>query len=190
MPSPITRLATALVALSPHALATFSGGVAIGDLAEQADETTWKAAMAKPNAANAVHIPGYNISAKYSSTPQKSDDWGLLIGVTADIPTKTPVGKFFTGTTIRWMPPASLTQNGLRGDASWTVCMGLYRGTNLRTDREQINSTCEGLLPDRCVQALQLQASTNSVCGSNFVLPDNCRDAMGGDTEEGYGIRE
>lgn len=192
MPNQLTRLAAALFAVlnSPTA-ASFSGDIIIGDLAKQADEASWMDAMAHPNAANAVRIPGYNITTKYSTSPHKSEDWGLLIGVTADIPTREAPGTFFTGTTIRWMPPAALTQGErLAGDTSWTLCMGVYRGANLRTDNEQINSTCEGLLPDKCIQVLQRHASKNNVCSTDFVLPEDCRDGMGGVEEDGYGVRE
>ncbi|UNI17674.1 hypothetical protein JDV02_004000 [Purpureocillium takamizusanense] len=186
----LTRLTAALLAvLVTPAAAYASNGMTVADLAVRADDTVWRDAIVHLNATNATSVPGYNISAPYSKYPQRTPDWELAISVTADIPTTEPAGKFFTGTAINWTPALELRRNGtVRGDKSWTVCMGVYKGAKLRTDKVQVDSTCDGILPDKCVKELQQQASGNSVCSRTASLPSECVDEMGKGDIQGYSV--
>ena len=175
----VLAVAALLLTALANAVKITKNGFRMGKFAVGADDSVWRQAIASANATGSVQVPGYNWSSPYPGSPM--DDWTLSISVTADVPSHKHVDKFFTGTAIRWSTPDSLVKNGsVVRDKSWQRCLDVFSGHNFGSDKQEISPTCDGLLPDSCLQVLRRWAENSASCNLAAwdELPKSCRDVV------------
>jgi hypothetical protein len=155
-----------------------------GNQAEGISTAEWELAMRSANATGTTSIPGYNITAKYPG--KRSDNWTLSISVASDIPGgNTANGQFVTGTQLEWTAPPGLISSA---DPSWFLCRTAYSSSKLKHDGSgSTNGSCDGLLSDDCLSALQSSLTAGTQCQNN-TLPSICVDELGLSDGEGFGL--
>lgn len=148
------------------------------------DYTAWQTY----NASHSLTLPGPNITRSRGDSPPV--DWELLLTIHPDIPFPDPEyvpssdpeatrGKFFTGTQITLLAPddvRKLPANASSISPDYDICMGIPFAVKVNGDVDAGgDGSCEGLVSDECLRALQATASL-SVCNNISLPPVACQD--------------
>ncbi|KAK1828775.1 hypothetical protein QBC39DRAFT_143361 [Podospora conica] len=157
-------------------------------------EEEWADIFSTANATVEVPFPGYDITAPYPGN-RTADDWRLSVRVKDGIPSPSE-GMEVTGSWVTWGAPKDLMvkneTNNTSGLAplhpSWQVVQTYMRAGDLRSDDEEVDPTCKGLLSDECIQDFHQQLADTFNEGGNKTgagrypsptPPSSCRDGGG-----------
>jgi hypothetical protein len=132
----------------------------------------WASMFSTANATTEIPFPGYDITAPYPGT--RSSDWRLSVQVKEGIPS-TFDGMVATGTWVTWGAPRDLmvknTTNDTYGLAplhpSWKVIQTFVQAKQLRSDDEDVDPTCKGVLSDACIADFHAQLADTYNEGGN-----------------------
>jgi hypothetical protein len=149
------------------------------------------------NATGQATIDGVNILQPYPAP--SSEKWTFSIQVRDGIPLtgNGQEGQQVAGTTIQLKAPDSFinktesNNTQVVSDPSWYICQHWWIRAKLRIDRDVVDPTCEGTLPDRCINDIKRMITTgfNSNPRRNFrceslSIPDSCGESFGNATQE------
>ena len=164
-----------------------------GDASRDIPFDDWTDAFITANATSRVPISGYDLTKPWKTTPL--DNWSFTIQVKDDIP--HPDGDFLTGTWIILNAPeeqvsfndtkrgnASETVYVIKQDKTWRVCASMWFLAELKSDAENVNDNCEGLLSEGCLAALNKVVTDRTYCEA--APPEECSEEFGASTE-GFG---
>ncbi|KAK4451382.1 hypothetical protein QBC34DRAFT_436510 [Podospora aff. communis PSN243] len=158
---------------------------------QQVPEDAWMLGFANPNATGEIRFRGYNITAPFPGV--ESDDWRFTIKVRDGLPQRaSDPSRLVTGLWIELDPPDNLVQRQenqdiVPRDPSWQVCQGFWELSNLKSSAQNVDASCEGVLPAACVSAITRQLRTDfgiRAEGRSFQCPDlsvtdpACRDVF------------
>lgn len=150
--------------------------------ASRVNLTEWqRLSNSQANASASVRFPGPNISAPYPGDGSTAEGWNISLRIVADVPVDGMDAPSFTGTQLTMEPPDSLiTDNGttVHADKTWKTCLSVFKMSKLTISSTDNNETCDGVLSDKCVLALQ-EAAKMQDCTSLPSLPDACGDKYG-----------
>lgn len=132
----------------------------------------WASMFATPNATAQVPFPGYDITTPYPGN--RSSDWRLSIQVKEGIPSNFE-GLVATGIWITWGAPRDLmvknTTNDTYGLAplhpSWNITQTFVHAAKLRSDADDVDPTCKGVLPGACIADFRARLADTYNGGGN-----------------------
>lgn len=189
-PLHLTIASLALGALSVHAEST----AAVYDSQfSRINDSEWASLFSTANATVQVPFPGYDITAPYPGN-RTADDWRLSVQVKEGI-ASTSDGMVATGTWVSWGAPKGLmvknTTNDTYGLAplhpSWNVIYTFIQGSRLRSDDDDVDPTCKGVLSDECIDDYHEQLADSYNKGGNQTgaqrypdakPPSSCREHL------------
>ncbi|KAK3317435.1 hypothetical protein B0T19DRAFT_291854 [Cercophora scortea] len=169
-----------------------SGSFVGGDLTTQApfnlSPSVFTALTTNATSNATFPITGYNTSlpaGPVDGTGTAQSGWSLSISVAADVPLSSSddasldKGSFTDATTLSLVRPERVGYN----TSSWRVCAIVFTGglEDAATDVGKVDGGCTALLPDDCIQQLQV----NSVAG-NTSRNGECEDLQVPDICGGY----
>jgi hypothetical protein len=180
-------LTFSIAVVAPLFTAIFAGATPVsqGDTNDIPDDV-WAREFMTANATGEAIFQGRNISDFYGYSP--TVPWSYTIQVKADIP--TPRGQFLTGTWIQLKAPDSLVKdlgNGTRAvqfDRTWHVCQQIWISRSLKSDKKEVDASCDGILSSGCQAKLQTSLGNNFAISRerrcrSVQLPEECESAFG-----------
>ena len=118
------------------------------------------------NATGQLTLPAPYVSL-LDKTPSDSYGFRFALNITADAPDRDnrQVNKFVTNTGVFLLPPTANTSLEMLN--GWQACWLNMAGAKLQSTSNDYNENCAGIVPDKCLLALQAE-----VMGGGQACPD------------------